>query len=334
VWVFAHETNTHQVTHIQTGEGECTYTLTGLSPGDYLVVGWYYPGGASGAYTSLDTVIAASAGEVRACEGAITQITLAPGQHFEGADLGCWGGNFFILADPNSQIRLDPNRWQLATLEGESFLTRTNITLIFEDGKVYGSAGCNNYGGSYTSSPGGNFTLSEAELTAMLCTEPTGVMEQEQRYLQALLRARGYLTLDGQLHLQDEAGVDLLVFDLLPSDPQASPADLQGATWQLVTAPGLAGAHIAATTLRFEGQSFSGTSPCRDYAGTFQAEGDRLRIGILEMTSVEICGEPEMRAEGDFTTLLQNVESYHLAEGSLVLVTLQGQQLVFERTVP
>jgi len=131
---------------------------------------------------------------------------------------------------------------------------------------------------------------------------------------------------------EDEAGADLLIFDLLPSYPQTSPANLTGAAWQLITAPGLAGAQLAAITLRFEGQSFAGTTPCREYAGTFTAEGDRLRIGFLEMTSDETCREIQMGAEGAFTTLLENVEAYHLADGSLVLVTLQGQELIFERT--
>ncbi len=331
LWVFAHEMNTQQVSHIQTRDGDCTYTLANLPPGDYLVVGWYYPGGVSGAYTALDTLVVTSSAEAQACRQAITRISLAPGEQFEGADLGCWGGDFFDIAETGGQIRLDPNRWRLVGLGGQPLLPGTSITLLFEGGNLSGSAGCNHYGGTYTSSPDGGFALGEVALTAMLCIEPDGVMEQEQRYLQALLNARSHATLDGELHLQDEAGAILLTFELLPSYPDATPADLAGVTWQLVAAPGITAADLGAFTLRFEGQGFSGTTTCRDYAGTFRAEQDRLRIGFLEMTSDENCGDDQMGAEGAFTTLLENVEQYHLAGNRLVLVTLQSQELVFER---
>jgi hypothetical protein len=55
--------------------------------------------GASGAYTSLDTVVAETEDQQRACEDAILEIVLQPGEAYVGADIGCWGGDFFGLAE-------------------------------------------------------------------------------------------------------------------------------------------------------------------------------------------------------------------------------------------
>ncbi|HSR30928.1 MAG TPA: hypothetical protein VLY63_10210, partial [Anaerolineae bacterium] len=59
------------------------------------VVGWFKPMGASGAYSTLDTVIAEGRDQMRACEEAIVEIELEPGEEYAGADIGCWGGDFF-----------------------------------------------------------------------------------------------------------------------------------------------------------------------------------------------------------------------------------------------
>jgi hypothetical protein len=97
--VYAREINTGQVYWVNPGEGNLTYTISDLPSGTYVVVGWFYPMGASGAYTSLDTVVAETEGQQRACEEAIVEIELQPGEAYVGADIGCWGGDFFGLAE-------------------------------------------------------------------------------------------------------------------------------------------------------------------------------------------------------------------------------------------
>jgi len=96
---YAREVNTGQVYWVNPGEGNFTYTIPDLPPGTYVVVGWFHPMGASGAYTSLDTIIAAGEDEMHACEEAIVYIELAPGEEYTGADIGCWGGDFFGLVE-------------------------------------------------------------------------------------------------------------------------------------------------------------------------------------------------------------------------------------------
>jgi heat shock protein HslJ len=52
------------------------------------------------------------------------------------------------------------------------------------DGRVSGSAGCNNFMGTYTAS-GSSLKFGPAATTRKMCAQP-GVMEQEQQFLKAL----------------------------------------------------------------------------------------------------------------------------------------------------
>jgi heat shock protein HslJ len=330
VRVFAHELNTGQVSSIQTQEGDRTYTITDLPAGDYLVVGWYYPSGVSGAFTSLETVMAVGAEEAQACEGAIVTIALKPGEVVSGADIGCWGGDFFDIAQPGGYTRLDPNRWKLTALDGKVLIPGTSITLLFEGGKFYGSAGCNNYSGKYTAAPGGGFALDEIEKNVMLCIEPAGVMAQEDQYLVALINARSYTISNSVLAFNDEDGKTVLLFDKTPTFDEISPEDLVGVTWRLASAPGLGGVDLGKFSLNFDGQRFTGTTTCRDYTGTYTAKGDRLNIGYLEMTTDVTCAESLLIAEEAYTTLLENVQQYNILASQLELYTLKGEKMVFE----
>jgi heat shock protein HslJ len=62
----------------------------------------------------------------------------------------------------------------------------TSLTLAFgSDGRVSGSAGCNNYTGPYALT-GERLTIGPVAATRRMCVEPPGVMDQEQQFLEAL----------------------------------------------------------------------------------------------------------------------------------------------------
>jgi heat shock protein HslJ len=94
-----------------------------------------------------------------------------------------------------ADAELAGSNWKLSDLNGAAPVAGTKVTLGFgADGRASGSAGCNNYGGSYT---GGEGTLAVGPLmsTKMACVGE-GVMEQESSFLGLLQRAASY-TLDG-----------------------------------------------------------------------------------------------------------------------------------------
>ncbi len=86
------------------------------------------------------------------------------------------------------ELGLEGVNWVLArTIPG------TEITAVFDGGQLSGSAGCNNYFGTYvTGSSRDKNTISVSELgtTRMMCAEE--IMEQESEYLAALQSATNY----------------------------------------------------------------------------------------------------------------------------------------------
>jgi heat shock protein HslJ len=90
-----------------------------------------------------------------------------------------------------------------------SVLAGSEITAIFgEDGKLSGSAGCNNYNATYTVD-GSSIQIGPAATTRMMCQTPEGVMEQEMAYLNATQSAASYEIRGDSLTLQDADGSTL-----------------------------------------------------------------------------------------------------------------------------
>ncbi len=106
---------------------------------------------------------------------------------------GCGG-------DPAELIQGEP--WQVLEVDGRRVDDPTRLTLSFsDDGRVAGIAACNRYAGRYALT-GEGLRLSQLAATRMAC-EP-GLMEEEQRFLSAADRIRGFaLTREGSLELRD-----------------------------------------------------------------------------------------------------------------------------------
>jgi heat shock protein HslJ len=87
----------------------------------------------------------------------------------------------------------------------QEVLDGSEITAIFDGDKsqINGSAGCNNYFGSYQVSDD-KLTIMDLANTEMSCLEPEGVMEQENQYLRILRTVVGYLVQDGELHINSD----------------------------------------------------------------------------------------------------------------------------------
>lgn len=87
-----------------------------------------------------------------------------------------------------------------------SVLADTEITAVFgEDGKLTGTAGCNNYSAGYTVD-GKSIQISPAATTRMMCQTPEGVMDQEFLYINAIQAAATYELRGGSLTLRDADG--------------------------------------------------------------------------------------------------------------------------------
>jgi len=130
------------------------------------------------------------------------------------------------LMNAENRIILQYVAHQTATLEKTQWLARginngkggvvsstaTHLaTARFEEGKLSGNAGCNNFSASYTIS-GDNLTIGPAMTTRRLCAEPVGIMDQERQFLQALQTAHTFRLGRDQLELRSEKGSLLVRF--------------------------------------------------------------------------------------------------------------------------
>jgi heat shock protein HslJ len=101
--------------------------------------------------------------------------------------------------------------WTLQELNGQAPIPDTEITLHFEANNLNGDAGCNTYSGDYEIN-GNRIFIREILATEVACPEPTGVMEQEQRYLETLREVSHFRLINDRLELQNEAGETVLVY--------------------------------------------------------------------------------------------------------------------------
>jgi heat shock protein HslJ len=113
---------------------------------------------------------------------------------------------------------LQDTQWVLVTLGGEPPLSDTAPSADFSTDEISGSTGCNTYFGAYTVD-GSEITIGDVASTEMWCTEPDGVMDQEQAFLAALRSATGYRLSGAQLELLDPTGRMILTFEPRPASP-------------------------------------------------------------------------------------------------------------------
>lgn len=93
-----------------------------------------------------------------------------------------------------------------------SVLPGTEVTARFgTDGSLSGSGGCNNYNGGFMAF---DQTLRMTSITSSqaLCSQPEGIMEQENTFLSLLNRASKMKISAGQLEVFDGSGNRILVF--------------------------------------------------------------------------------------------------------------------------
>jgi heat shock protein HslJ len=98
---------------------------------------------------------------------------------------------------------LGGHEWVLIELgRGRPLPDDVEISLIFQDDRVSGSSGCNNYFAGVMAPNPGELGFNGMGATRMACPEP--VMDVERRYLSALADATGYSFLAGRLVLSCE----------------------------------------------------------------------------------------------------------------------------------
>ncbi len=103
-------------------------------------------------------------------------------------------------AGSSEQASLDGSAWILAAINGNDVVIDggQELTLSFEDGRLSGYSGCNQFGGEYSANrQTDTLEISPLETTLMACLDDD-VMAREGEYQSALQAAESY-RLDGDV---------------------------------------------------------------------------------------------------------------------------------------
>ncbi|MEB2289411.1 MAG: META domain-containing protein [Anaerolineae bacterium] len=208
--------------------------------------------------------------------------------------------------------------WQLISVNDSPVLDST-VTLLFgDDGRAFGSSGCNSYITTYTLA-GSSISFSQAASTMKACAED--VMGLEATYLAALGAATGYEVSDEQLVIAYGSG-ERLVFAPL--------ASLSGTKWQLLSYGGNDVIGDEPITLEFaEDGRVGGSTGCNLYGGSYLVEGSAISFSEL-INTLRACPDEDIAAqELAFLGALAAATHFELADEQLTITYGDGEQLVF-----
>jgi heat shock protein HslJ len=211
--------------------------------------------------------------------------------------------------------------WVLSAITDQSLVPGSSITALFtSDGKVGGSAGCNQYSGAYKTS-GDNLQISSPlASTMMACAQE--LMDQESAYLKALGEVQTFKVAGDTLTLRDANQKSALVY-------KAQSQDLAGTSWEVISynnGKQAVTSVLATTTLTAEfgkDGNLTGNSGCNTYKGTYTAAGGRITIGPLATTRMA-CSQEIMDQETQYLAALQTAATYRVEGTGMELRTQEG----------
>jgi len=228
---------------------------------------------------------------------------------------------------PKASTSLEDTSWILAELNGQPVLSGTTITLNINGETLSGNDGCNHYGGSYTSKAD-SFSVGEDLMGTLMACEET-IMTQASDYTSALLKASKYSITENRLHLLDDNGNSLAVFELQSQE-------LAGTSWLATfvnteSSDGVVSSssiQAAQQNLSFSNDGkISGNAGCNDYFANYEVAGGKLSISAIGSTKM-FCGEGLMTEETAFLAALEKAASYRISADSLQIFAADDSTLV------
>jgi hypothetical protein len=99
--IYAHEVSTGRVFFADVAAGQTDYVIRDIPVGVYEVVGWFFPDGTAGAYTSSKISSAETSSNQLKCNTSLLKVILKEGRmDAAGIDINCWGGDYYYLITP------------------------------------------------------------------------------------------------------------------------------------------------------------------------------------------------------------------------------------------
>jgi heat shock protein HslJ len=226
-------------------------------------------------------------------------------------------------------VTLEGPRWILISYAGKDgktieTLPGTQLSAQFENGRVSGSAGCNNYSASYKAT-GNKLTISQPVSTMMACLEQD-IMEQEAAYLANLQAAASYRITGDQLIIASAKGATVLTFKA------GQPITLTSGAWLLTSynngKQAVVGVlpDVEVTAIFGADGTLSGSGGCNRYSAPYAVEGNKIQIG-LALSTMMACAEPIMAQEQAYLAALAQAATYRIEGAQLELRDADGALL-------
>ncbi|MCB2223710.1 MAG: META domain-containing protein [Actinobacteria bacterium] len=209
---------------------------------------------------------------------------------------------------------------------------------FFEDGTIGGNSGCNSFGGSIALGPGDGVSIVDLAWTEMACMDQ-GVMDQEQRFFQALARVDTLADRDAGPTLVAADGSAAIVL----AAPEPTPELPLSGAWRLTTfvdgdtaASTVAGTEVTLTIDSGAGMgTLSGSGGCNQFTGSFEITGGSGATAVTVVvgdvaTTLMACAPEIMDQEARFHAALSDAATMTVEGTTLTLSTGDGRALVFE----
>lgn len=111
-----------------------------------------------------------------------------------------------------------------------------------------------------------------------------------------------------------------------PAPERAGPKrELAGTVWAAATIDGRPVQDGIESTVVFQGDRVGGSAGCNRYSASLESAGTALHIGDITATKMA-CAPAAMDQEQRFFRALEAVAAYRWADGSLILLDVDGQE--------
>lgn len=223
-----------------------------------------------------------------------------------------------VVSKQPAGLAIDNTAWELSTylsVSGtmEPRIGKSIVNMKIADGKVSGNAGANRYFGS-CELDGSSIRITATGSTMIMGTPE--LMAQEQQFLKHLGNSADYMIVGEELRIRNADSK--VAMKLVPVVEPGLTSNVWKATGINNGKGGvvslLAGTEV---TTRFdESGTVSGNSGCNTFRGTYEVDGESLKIGPLAGTR-KIAAKPEgiMEQESNYLQALERVSKYRIIDG-------------------
>jgi heat shock protein HslJ len=212
-----------------------------------------------------------------------------------------------------SADQLDGRTFVSTEVTGQTLVEGTVVTLVFEDGNVGATAGCNTMTGGFTVEDG---VLQVDQLAQTLMACPDDLQAQDE-WVAALLTSGPVLSLDGDTLTVTGDDVTLTLADEAGGAEEPS---IDGSSWKITTLDGPEGTLTApegASLTIAEGRLNVATGCNTGFGDVTVGEGT-ITVGPLATTRMA-CESELMEWEGALLSFLDGELGFELAEDALTL---------------